>query len=606
MRLGLKTVLATAFFVGSVVPLAVWAAWVGDQALKQEIAEVEDRHLLLARNLGRALDRYAEDAAAVFSHVVESDPASRNSEYLGNLLTSLGFKHICLVDADSGQVISVTSTPGTARGDLSLPPLDGLISQARMALGKLVFTDVMASPSGDPAIYLVRKLDGNLIALGELGTEYLQTTQGAVAFGEGGHAAIVDASGNVLGHPKAEWVVERKNIAKVDAVRRMINGETGVSQFFSPAAKLDMIAGFTVVPSTGWGVMIPQPLRELEAQAAEVARSAFLLAGVLAAVCGLIGWLVGGFVARPISAVAAAADRLADGEEVPHVPAPQGVVPEEVDRLTQRFNEMTDAVVEARDTQRLALRAAEEAAEAKSGFLARITHELRTPLNSVIGFSGMIRDESLGPAGKPEYVDYARLIHESGGRLLEMVNDIISFTRIEGRAERLSESQIDLIDAVNDVIESAAPQADAAGVRLDAGEAIALPLVWADPVKLRQALTHIVSNAIKFTPEDGRVHVAVGLLDDGAAEITVADTGVGMDEKDIPTALRPFGQLSGDLSREHEGAGLGLPLANMLIEMHGGEMRVKSDPGQGTIVSLILPAARVGGALGAIDDARNS
>jgi signal transduction histidine kinase len=595
MRLGLKTVLATAFFIGSVVPLSIWAAYVGDQALDQEIAEVEDRHLLLARNLGRALDRYAEDAAAVFSHVVESDPEIRNSDYLATLLESLGFRHICLIDVEAGRVVSVTVTPSISRGDIRLPPLDGLVARARAALGQLVFTDVMPSPSGDPAVYLLRNLDGGILALGELGTGYLQATQGAVAFGEGGHAAIVDASGNVLGHPHRDWVLEMRNLSQVDAVRRMMNGETGVSTFFSPAAELDMIAGFTVVPSTGWGVMIPQPLRELEARADKVARSAFALAAVLAAVCGLIGWLVGGFVSRPISAVSAAADRLAEGDTDARVPEPRGVVPLEVDRLTRRYNDMADAVAEARDAQRLALRAAEEAAEAKAGFLARITHELRTPLNSVIGFSGMIRDESLGPVGKPEYVDYARLIHESGGRLLEMVNDIIAFTRIEGRAERLSEDRVDLLDTVNSVIEAALPQSETAGVALVAGDAPPLPPIWADETKLRQAITHIVANAIKFTPGGGEVRVTLGLTEKGAAEITVTDTGIGMDEKDIPTALRPFGQLSADLSREHEGAGLGLPLANMLIEMHGGGMRVRSAPGKGTSVTLTLPSERVGG-----------
>ncbi len=210
MKLGLRAILALSFLAASIVPLAVWAVWVSASALDREIREVEERHLLLA------LDRYAQDVAAVFSHVVESKPELRDSVHLGRLLDSLNFRHICLIETDTRRVISVTPAETVPRQTISLPPLDEYIVMADQALGELVISDARRSPGGYPVLYMVQKIGPNLIAFGELGTDYLRETQRAVAFGEGGHAALFDAAGNVLGHPRADWVEEVRNQVGLD------------------------------------------------------------------------------------------------------------------------------------------------------------------------------------------------------------------------------------------------------------------------------------------------------------------------------------------------------------------------------------------------------
>lgn len=594
MKLGIRAILAIAFVIASAVPLSVWAVWVSASALDQEIAEVEDRHLLLAKNLRRALDRYVQDVTAVFEHVTESAVGTRGSDHLGRLLSSLDFRHICLIDTDTRRVTSVTVSEDTDLSSLALPPLDEFVEKAERGLGRLVFTNVRHNPNGLPAIYVVKKVDHGTISLGELGTGYLRDTQRAVAFGEGGHAAIVDGAGNVLGHPNAQWELEIKNIAKVDAVARMMRGETGVSQFFSPAAKKEMIAGFTTVPSTGWGVMIPQPLEELEARAEEVRQFSYLVVALGGFVAAVSGWIIGGFVARPIQAVSDAADVVASGRADVSVSRPRGIAPAELDVLAQRFNDMTDALNQSRKTQGRALRAAEEAAEAKSDFVARVTHELRTPLNTVIGFSGMIRDQAHGAINRSEYVDYARLIHDSGQRLLEMVNDIIAYARIDGRSESLNETVVDISKAVIAAIDHVSDRARDGGVALTSTVDDGLPNLWADDIKLRQAITHLLSNAVKFTPRGGSAHIDASLTDNGGLAVTVTDSGIGIAEADIPVALSPFGQISSQLARAYEGAGLGLPLSKMLIELHGGSLRLRSEPGEGTTVTLTLPPERVG------------
>lgn len=589
MKLGLRVILALAFMVASIVPLTVWAVWVRSAALEREIEEVQDRHLLLARNLGLALERYAKDVSAVFSHVVETDPELRGSQHLGTLLASLSFRHICLIEIDTKRVISVTPSAAYSKDNIALPPLDRFIEVAEFGLGKLVFTNVMLNPSGEPAIYLLKIIEPNLLALGELSTEFLRTTQRAVAFGEGGHAAIVDAIGQVIGHPRADWERAVKDLSAIEPVARMMKGETGVSTFFSPAAKEDMIAGFTTVPVTGWGVMIPQPYHELQAKADEVQKSAYFIVAFGVGLSTLLGFAIGGFIASPIKAVSKAADRVADGDADVAVSVPSGFVPVEVQALTRQFNEMSIALNKAREAEARALQAAEEAVEAKTDFLTRVTHELRTPLNTVIGFSGMIRDQTQGPIHPPDYVEYGRYIHDGGQRLLEMVNDIIAFSRVDRRGEDVARSVVDIAVILTMAVEKIQSMAREGQVDVSLSLAKNLPDLWVDEVKIRQIVSHLVTNAVKFTPSGGAVVVAAHTGSAGGINIVITDTGIGLSEEQIPLALSPFGQISSHLARNYEGAGLGLPLSKMLVEQHGGTLSIQSTPGQGTVVTVYLP-----------------
>lgn len=589
MKLGLRVILALAFMIASIVPLTVWAVWVRSAALDREIEEVQDRHLLLARNLSLALDRYAKDVTAVFSHVVETDPELRGSKHLGKLLASLSFRHICLIEIDTQRVLSITPSATFSQENIILPPLDRFIEVAEFGLGKLVFTNVMHNPAGNPTIYLLKKIGPNVLAFGELSTEFLRTTQRAVAFGEGGHAAIVDAVGHVLGHPRTDWELEMKDLSKVDPVARMMNGETGVSKFFSPAAKQDMIAGFTIVPATGWGVMIPQPFSELQAKADEVQTSAYYIVAFGVVLSTLLGFAIGGFIAAPIKAVSNAADRVAEGDPDVSVSVPRGTVPVEVQALTKRFNEMSIALDKARKAESRALQAAEEAVEAKSDFLTRVTHELRTPLNTVIGFSGMIRDQTQGPINPPDYIEYGRYIHDGGQRLLEMVNDIIAFSGVDGRGKDLNRSEVDVTSILSMAVEKIKPFAEEGKVDVALSLGDELPDLWVDEVKFRQIVSHLLTNAVKFTPPGGSVKIEAKRADPDGLTLMFSDTGIGMSDSQIPVALSPFGQISSDLARDYEGAGLGLPLSKMLVERHGGTIHIESKPGEGTIVMVSLP-----------------
>jgi signal transduction histidine kinase len=141
------------------------------------------------------------------------------------------------------------------------------------------------------------------------------------------------------------------------------------------------------------------------------------------------------------------------------------------------------------------------------------------------------------------------------------------------------------------------PRAEDNGIHLDIGRMTGLPKLFIDERRFKQVFINIVANAIKFTPEGGRISIAPRLTNDGAFEIRIADNGVGMNEDGIALALKPFGQVKNVMKKETEGTGLGLPLSAALMEMHGGSLRLESAPGEGTVVTLHIPMSRViGGA----------
>jgi two-component system cell cycle sensor histidine kinase PleC len=234
---------------------------------------------------------------------------------------------------------------------------------------------------------------------------------------------------------------------------------------------------------------------------------------------------------------------------------------------------------------------AETASRAKSAFLANMSHELRTPLNAILGFSEIIHTRALGAAAINQYAEYGGFIHDSGKHLLTLINDILDLAKIEAGRLALREEEVSLARLISDSVQMLTVRALAGKIRLRADMPPDLPNVFGDERALRQIILNLLSNALKFTPPNGEVTVFAGV--DGDMKFGVADTGVGIELEDQAGVFESFGQGRHDAVIADQGTGLGLAIVKGLAESHGGAVALASTPGEGTRVTVTLPANRI-------------
>lgn len=237
-----------------------------------------------------------------------------------------------------------------------------------------------------------------------------------------------------------------------------------------------------------------------------------------------------------------------------------------------------------------ALEETEAANRAKSRFLATMSHELRTPLNAIIGFSEMMSAELLGPLGNKRYVDYAGSINESGRYLLDLINDILDMSKIEAGKYELVHEPVNVVKAIRLACHMMENSINDKGLQLSVQSQGEAAVVEADRRAFMQIVLNLLSNAVKFTEIGGHVTIAITEDDDGRVSIAVADTGIGIPSDKLHRIGQPFEQVSSSMTRGHGGTGLGLAITKKLVEMHDGELKIASIFGQGTTVTVSLPA----------------
>jgi PAS domain S-box-containing protein len=243
------------------------------------------------------------------------------------------------------------------------------------------------------------------------------------------------------------------------------------------------------------------------------------------------------------------------------------------------------ALVEAKES-------AESANQIKSDFLANMSHELRTPLNGILGFTQMMMRETFGPMGNEKYKEYVEDVHHAGQYLVKLVNEILDISKIEAGQQKLYESPVNVADVVDSCVKMGSEQLASADLTLSCKIPQDLSLLIADETRVKQILNNLFSNAIKFTPAGGQITILVKVSDSDQMVLQVSDTGIGICKEDIPKILEPFEQVENILSRSHEGSGLGLPLVNHLVLMHGGTMKIDSVIDQGTTITISFPHER--------------
>jgi len=242
----------------------------------------------------------------------------------------------------------------------------------------------------------------------------------------------------------------------------------------------------------------------------------------------------------------------------------------------------------AENDRQAALFEAEKSSRAKSEFLAAMSHELRTPLNAIIGFADILSHEYLGPIGNSRYVEYAEDIRSSGDYLLSLVNDLLDISTIEAGKTSLAKEQLEVGELVAESLNLLAGKAEKNGIELVECAAESLPPLYADKRAIRQVILNLLTNALKFTPEGGKVTISATATKKKAT-FTISDTGIGIPADRLPDLTNPFTRIENDPHKSVEGWGLGLAITKSLIDLHDGDMAIQSTVGQGTTVSVELP-----------------
>jgi signal transduction histidine kinase len=290
-----------------------------------------------------------------------------------------------------------------------------------------------------------------------------------------------------------------------------------------------------------------------------------------------LGYAISWSLIEPVTQVNARMDEIAAGDFSRHVAVGNR---DELGALAANLNRMSDEL--GRLYEQL-----EAANRHKSEFLANMSHELRTPLNAVIGFSDLLQERTFGDLNDKQN-EYVGIILTSGKHLLSLINDILDLSKIEAGRMELELTQFDVAMAVDNAVTLVRDRAARHELTLAVEVDPDLPLVVGDERKIKQVLLNLLSNSVKFTPAGGRIGVRAGRTN-GEVEIAVSDTGVGIAAEDQTVIFEEFRQVGNDFVRKREGTGLGLALTRRFVELHGGHVRVESEPGKGSTFTFTLP-----------------
>ncbi len=579
-----------AFTLIAAVPIGVLAIWEGQAGFENELNSVRERHLLVARNLTSTMSRYVKDMKAAFSLTFATGDLSSPPAGLSDLLLSLNVVQVSILRAD-GTVESTFDrlTDGEQHGQPDQERFKTLRALATDMPDEPGLSKLYHDEAGRPVFYLVKALPGGRLGLGIVSTKYLVSLQQAIAFGDHGHAVITDGKGQVIAHPLKDWVAASRDISGVSVVAAMIRGESGVDHFYSPAFNGMMIAGYAVVPETGWGVMVPQPISELRRRANLVNELAIVIALAAFASAALVSYLIAVWLTRPVRQIAATAEAVMMGNEHVSVPPLGAWAPSEIRGLSLAVNTMLADLRRRAADLLLALRQTESSNKAKTQFLANMSHELRTPLNGVVGTLELLRLSGMSTT-QETYVEQAS---RSAQSLLRMVTDVLDLSEMETGKIAIKPEPFRLDALIAALRTQFAEQAQAKRLTLAFWMPERLRMaVIGDQRRVLQMLNNLVSNAIKFTDAGG---VAVRVSDDSDSthavriRFEVGDTGIGIPGEQQSQIFDAFTQADSSMTRRYGGSGLGLAIVKQLSQRMGGSFGVQSIPGVGSTFFLSLP-----------------
>ena len=267
--------------------------------------------------------------------------------------------------------------------------------------------------------------------------------------------------------------------------------------------------------------------------------------------------------------------------------------PEEIRQLGKDLTQLANIHATAQDALAKRAQELEQTNQYKSQFLANMSHELRTPLNAIIGFSELLKNQMFGPIGNPRYLEYSDDIQHAGHRLLNVIDDVLDISAIESQDFGAIDEEIDASELVAACVSMLAGRFKSSEITLTTMLAPNLPRLRGAQTRLKQIIVNLLENALKFSPAGGEVRIHAYSGENGGVTFEISDLGMGMVEADIPRLLEPFTQVHEADSRPHDGVGLGLYIANRLVELHDGRLDIVSAPGTGTKVYVHFPEERL-------------
>lgn len=469
--------------------------------------------------------------------------------------------------------------------------------------GEEVISDIFLDPQTSKPIRIItlpiiedKKVVGVLSA--EIDFERMMFSIKNIDVGENGSLFVVANNGKVIAHTYMEQLSEL-DLSKSPVVKAVLSGQKGVMKGYVDELGREVLGSYMPIWDLGWGIVVQRPLTDISTEVKQLGNTIFMATIISVLLAILAGWLMSRKISKPISLLANASEKVAQGDLHTLVNVKSS---NEIGVLASSFNQMVVSLRKSRnelkqwgkDMEKRVEKRTEELEHAnlklqeldrlKSMFIASMSHELRTPLNSIIGFTGIILQEMSGEINE-EQRKQLTLVKNSGSHLLNLINDVIDISKIEAGKVEIIIEEFDLSVLAQEIKDSFAVAVDKKGLKLSLETPPTL-LMESDERRAKQILVNFISNAIKFT-DRGEIEIKL-VKKDKTAEISVRDTGLGVKKEDMNKLFKDFSRIP-IKDRTIEGTGLGLYLSKKIADLLGGGIKAESEFGKGSIFTLILP-----------------
>lgn len=574
---------------------------------------------LVAQEAAQTISGFFQEKLSVLETTISlTNPSTASAQGQKQSLEEIlnlqqSFHQLVLLDAQGRQLAGVSRRESDQEGQLNKQLSADVLAQLRQ--GQPYVSPPYIDPSsGDPILILAvpsmsaaGDLQGLLAA--EVSLKFVWEVVDQLSIGESGYAYIINRQGDLIAFADKARVLKGENVGQIEAVREFITspseGDMRPGGFYHGINGGNVIGTWVPLSTPSWAIVTELPWQEAYQVVFIALIGTIVITLAMAALVGILGIFIARRLAVPLVDLTRTATRIAEGEVDLQA---QVVGPLEVAGLATAFNSMTARMhqvmvdLEQRVDKRtadlkraneelsLAKQAAEDANRLKSQFLASMSHELRTPLNAILNFTRFFSKERYGTLTERQQELQQRVL-SNAEHLLGTINDILDLSKIDAGRMELQYENIDLAAVLHDVTATATNLTHDKGLELKLNCPEELPTIRADKTRVRQILLNLISNAAKFTKQ-GEITIDT-LVEDSSIRIAVQDTGIGIAPEHQALIFDEFRQVQGNLQREYQGSGLGLPICKRLVEMHGGRLWVESTPGVGSTFSFTLPITEV-------------